>query len=176
MAFLIGASSSLQNKEIWTTVSVVSQAIGYSRASVSRAATDMSLARFIEASADRPPTYSLELEPWARVLRLWDPYRRPGEPFETEESAPFDVPPWRFWGHVYAFLLACVDWAQEAREERVAPVVSASRARDIIERFGRYLAWNGIGLPDGRVLVGERYLGPFGAVVEQVAEQVKAHL
>ena len=176
MAFLIGASSSLRETAIWTTANVVAEATSYSRASVARAAADMSLAGFIEASADRPPMYSIEVDPWARVLRLWDPYEKPRSLADSWDAASFEVPPWRFWAQLFAFLVSCVDWAREATNDTAAPVVHASRARDLVERFGRYLVWNGIDLPDGRLLPGERYLGAFVELVEQVVERVEVAL
>ncbi len=176
MAFLIGASSALQQKGIWATESVMSKAVSYSRASVARAAAEMSLARFIEASADRPPMYTLDEDAWAGVLRLWDPYRPAKNAVLSEASAPFDIPPWRFWSHAFGFLVATHTWAQEASQSQVAPVVNASRARDIVERFKPYLAWSRLPIPDSRLHVGEQYLDPFSTLVDEVLQRVDREL
>ncbi len=170
LAFLIGAASAQREREIWATVSVMASAVGYSRPSIARAVTEMKLARLVEESADRPPVYTVEVEPWARVLRLWDPYHAAARVAEGEES--LHVPPWRFWTQLLAFLVACRAWIDAADDERRAPVVLASEARDLLERFGRFLAWNGIALPDPRMHPGERFGVVFRALVEDVAERV----
>lgn len=168
MAFLLGASAARRQGELWTTAHVISEATCYSRASVARAAADMSLARLIEASLDRPTQYSLEWKSWAQVLQLW----KHGQPEhlarEGDHEEPFEVPRWRFWAHTYAFAVSVFGWARSASEDEVAPVVLSSTARDLVEEFGRYLAWDGVLLPDARTFPGERYLSPFLEVVDQV--------
>jgi hypothetical protein len=58
--------------------------------------------------------------------------------------------------------------------ESVAPLVNASRARDIVDRFSRYLTWSGVELPDARAHTGERYLEPFVRLVDDVIGLVVA--
>lgn len=171
MAFLIGASSSSGKQPSWTNVSVISEAIGYSRQSVSRAVSEMSLARFIETSADAPPLYALDPAPWARVFRLHDPWRDATS--VAEDADELDLPAWRFWSQAYAFLLKCSQWAEHAARKESPDVVHASLARDIVEESGRYLRWSAISVPDAKVHAGERYLAPFADVVEQVLERVE---
>ena len=171
MAFLIGAGSARREQVIWTTVSVMSKAVGYSRAAIARAVSEMTLARFIEESADRPPVYSIEAASWARVFGLRDPYRVGTHVAEEHEES--DIPPWRFWSQLFAFLVGFLQWEEAASEERYAPIVHASEARDLVERFGRFLAWNNIDLPDARVHAGERFLEPFVVLVEEVVKRVE---
>jgi hypothetical protein len=183
MTFLIGVGSpvratgvratSVRTTGVRTTTSVLAESVGYSRASVSRAVAEMSLARFIDASSDRPPMYSIQMQAWARVLRLWDP-EGPMRDGDRAGAASFDVPPWRFWSQVLAFLMECQCWAENAGGETAAKLVQASRARDLVERFGRYLAWNGLELPDARVHTGERYIEPFVRLVEEAVGLVEA--
>jgi hypothetical protein len=158
---------------IRTTTRVLAESVGYSRASVSRAVAEMSLARFIDVSSDRPPMYSLDVEAWAQVLRLHDT-RGQTRSGDGAIVASNDVPRWQFSSHVFAFLLACQCWAEKASGEAVAETVQASRARDIVDRFGRHLSWAGLDVPDARAYVGEHYLEPFGRLVDDAIDLMDA--
>ena len=114
--------------------------------------------------------YSVEVGSWARMLRLQDPFRV--ATYVAEGHEEFDIPPWRFWSQLLAFLVGYLQWEEAASEERYAPTVHASEARDLVERFGRFLAWNNIDLPDARIHAGERFLAPFHALVEEVVKRV----
>lgn len=174
LAYLLGASSAPAAMETWASASTIAAAIGYSRSSVDRVANDMVLARFIEASADHPALYSIEPESWARVLRLRDPFMAWDSAGSEDDS--LHVPRWRFWAQVFAFLVTVTEWTREGAQRRVAPVVLASRARDLVETNWRFLAGNGLDIPDGRALPGERYLAAFHGLVGQAIRLVEEAL
>ncbi len=164
MTFLIGSCAAHRQRRISATA--IAGALAYSKTSVRRAATEMAQARFIEASADRPTTYAVNAESWARTLRLQDPYRT----FAVAESEDIQVPVWRFWSWTYAFL----EQVRERVWDHADPVVRASRARDIAEEFRVPLAWMGLALPDARQYPGERYFDAFVDLVQRVTATVEA--
>jgi len=169
LAFLLGASA-LRGPGFHASASALSLAIQFSPSSVRRATTDMCLARMIEASRDRPPTFSVDASAWAHLLSSSDPYRPPSGGSNLWTS--LDLPPWRFWGHVYPLLAACVSWGRVARASQTPPVVLASRARDITESFERASNWNGWPAIDGLTAPGERFLEVFEAFVQHVTRWV----
>ncbi len=157
LAFLIGTGSSGTEGARAATAEVVSKGISYSIASVRRAASDMALSRLVDATAERPVRYSVDAEAWARLLRLDDLDR----PIAAAGDGDWSIPRWRFWAQMFAFLAACLEFHEWTRGNAVAPVVAASRARDLFERYRRVLTWNGIEQRDPRMFPGERYLEAF---------------
>jgi hypothetical protein len=171
LAFLIGIASTSSERTTWATAEVIAKAISYSVASTRRAATEMALARLVESSADRPARYSVDAPAWAHVLQLRDPFRSPTGG-DTRTTDGLDVPPWRFWSQMSAFLAACVDLGEDARLAKAAPVVQSSHLRDLAERFRRPLAWNGIEWLDPKLYPGERYLEAFASTLDRVVTWV----
>lgn len=174
LTFLIGATSALGESAVPATVELLAKAISYSVASTRRAATEMVLARLVEVSADRPAAYSVDAAAWAQVLKLGSaayPTRLPGVGVRED----VEVPPWRFWAQMFAFLAACAELGEDARLIAAPPVVAASRLRDLAECFRRPLGWNRIEWVDPRMFPGERYvegfLQLFDRIVAWVAEK-----
>ncbi|MBI4879759.1 MAG: hypothetical protein HY812_08890 [Planctomycetes bacterium] len=157
LAFLVGAAGAANEGAAWVAAEVVAKGTSYSVASVRRAAGDMALARLLAASGDRPVRYSVDREAWARLLHLEDILR----PIGAGSGADWSIPRWRFWAQMFAFLAACLEFCEWSRGSAAAPVASASRARDLSERFGRVFTWNGIEQPDPRMYPGERFLQAF---------------
>lgn len=170
LAFLLGMAPIARGEAVGASVPVIAKAISYSLPSVRRAAGDMTLARLLDASADRPTQYSLEVAPWRELLRLRDPYRAP---LEVRDAAPEldsrDLPPWRFWAQMFAFAAACLEWNAVWGRPSIAPVVRASHARDIAEAHRAVLVRNGIPWTDPRTRPGEQYLAVFHRLVGDVA-------
>ena len=171
LTFLIGAASRAGAPVVATTAEVIAKAISYSIASTRRAASEMVVARLVDASADRPVTYATDVAGWAGLLRLVEPA------FVAEAAgmgwrAQVDVPPWRFWAQMLPFLAACAELSADAAVAKAAPVVQASRMRDLAERFRRPLAWNGIEWIDPRRFPGERYAEAFARLADSVGRWV----
>lgn len=171
LSYLIGTSSSVRGASIEPVASKIALALSYSPVSIRRAAGEMVLARFIEATTERPPRYSVDEESWAQAINLYDPRSRsPAHELEWE----FDIPTWRFWSQKLGFLVACSEWGHEMERANLGEVVAASRARDIVEATGRVLAWLGVEVPDARHYAGPRYLEAFERVVSSVAAVVRS--
>jgi hypothetical protein len=173
LTFLIGIASTVGERTAWTTAEVIAKAISYSVASTRRAAREMTLARLVEASADRPAEFSVDAAAWARLLHLRDPFK----PRNREDAGPdggIDVPPWRFWAQMSSFLAACVGIGEDARLVKAPSVVQASHLRDLAERFRRPLAWNGIEWIDPRMFPGERYIDAFKQTLDGVVTWIGA--
>ena len=161
LSFLLGSATALGEREVLATAETISRAISYSSFSVRRAAADLALARLIRASGDRPTDYGIVREDWSHLLGLEDQSEGdPGAPWKPT------FPPWRFVSQVYAFIAACIGWAETTRDQ--PPVVQASEARDIVEEYGQGLIWNGIRLPEPQLHPGERYSAAFETLVETV--------
>ena len=171
LTFLIGTASTLNEHRAWATAEVVAKAISYSVASTRRAATEMALARLVGASDDRPTQYSVDASAWARLLQI-GPATSRGSRKPGSATEGIDVPPWRFWAQMFAFLAAAVHLGEDARLAKAAPVVQASHLRDIAERFRRPLAWNGIEWVDPRLFPGERYVEAFQRIFDSVVAWV----
>jgi hypothetical protein len=141
LTFLLGIGGS------WASVSVISEATGYSRTAIRSAVRDMALGRLICETEDRPARYFVPTTPWTELLEM----RRHGSPHRDEMA----MPPWRFWSDIFGFLLKVADWAERAIESEGAVDVVASRARDIVLDSAHTFDLNGIPVPDSR-----RYRGP----------------
>lgn len=169
LAFLLGTASAGAEHRAGATVEVIAKACAWSIAATRRAAREMALARLVVASPERPVRYTVDVPAWARLLRLGDPLRTQRV---AEDAAAADVPPWRFWAQMFAFLAACAELGHDTSLARAAPVVQASRLRDLAERFRRPLAWNGIEWLDPRQFPGERYRDAFGTTLDAIVAWV----
>ena len=134
LAFLLGLRGAC------ASANVISRATGYSSVAIRRAAGEMALARLIRKTEGRPVEYMAPARPWIELLDL-DPTHQAG-------AGEADVPAWRFWSEIFAFLAAVMNWshhAQSVNEPRRHVV--ASNARDIVERHQRAFGLNGIPTP-----------------------------
>ncbi len=141
LAFLLGIGGS------WVSVSMISEATGYSGTAIRTAARDMALGRLIRETEDHPALYSVPAKPWAELLEI----RPHGSPHRDDLA----MPTWRFWSDTFGFLLSVADWAERAIESEGALEVVASRARDIVLDHAHAFDFNRIQVPDPR-----RYRGP----------------
>lgn len=129
-------------------VSGIAGATGYSGSAVRTAAEEMVLAGFAQRLDGAPAAYCVDHRAWAGPLQL-----RP-----TASSKGPDVPPWRYWASVFAFLAAVEAWAAEAEAVEWSPYVASSRARDLVEDHARSLATARLRLPDPREPGGAAFL------------------
>lgn len=171
LTFLLASAGAASGLRPGTSAETIANATSYSVVSTRRAASEMSLARFVTASEHRPAHYSVDVQAWAHVLRLGGlrPARRGAA---GGDDHAFELPAWRFWAQMFAFLAACTDLGEDARLAKAAPVVQASATRDLAERFRRPLEWNGIEWVDPRQLPGVVYLEEFGRLIDRVIQWI----
>lgn len=165
LAFLLGIGAGRATTAS-ATASMIARAISYSVTSVRRAVSEMSLARFVDVSVDRPARYSVDAAAWCRLL-------------ESDEPEPFGATPapsWRYWAQLFAFFAQGLELTDEARSSESPTVVLASRARDVATDARRAFGWNGIRWIDPVRHPGELYLDAFADQVDQVCGWIKANL
>ena len=134
LTFLLGLQGA------WATVGAISFATGYSTVSIRSAAEEMALARLIRVTDGRPSQYLAPPEPWGDLLEIG-----PGRSAEGTEGR---LPRWRHWSEIFAFLLGVVEWSEGPASGRGAnPHVSASRARDLMEKHAKVFTLNHIPTP-----------------------------
>ena len=141
LAFLLGIGGS------WASVSVISEATGYSGTAIRAATRDMALGRLIRGTEDRPALYFVPARPWAELLEI--------PPHISPHRDDLAIPPWRFWSDIFGFLLSVTEWAERAIRSEETLEVLASRARDIVLARTNAFDLNHISVPDPR-----RYRGP----------------
>ena len=147
MTFLLGVGRTTGAWRTNATAEVIARGVSYSAASIRRAATEMALAGLVDASWDRPTTYEVDAAPWAGLLG-------------------HEVPPWRFWSQLFAMLAHTMFWAKSSAE--ASPVVQASRARDLFERYRRPLRWIEMALPDPGDHPGPAFLDAYRQTIDLV--------
>ena len=144
LAFLLGIGGS------WVSVSVISEATGYSGTAIRAAARDMALGRLIRETEDRPALYFVPPKPWSELLEI--------QRYGSSHRGDLAMPPWRFWSDTFGFLLRVANWAERAMESEGALEVVASRARDIVLDCVHTFDLNGIQVPDPRRYRGTEFL------------------
>jgi hypothetical protein len=171
LAFLIGMVPVLHDRNAGSTAAAIARATSWSVASVRRAAGELALARLLTAGPDRPTEYSIDVGPWARLLQLHGPYRLPEAVADAGVPASLRaLPAWRFWAQMSAFVAACLEWQARWCRSGIAPVVRASHARDVAERYRGVLVRNGMPWCDPKTEPGERYLPAFHRLISSVAD------
>ena len=139
------------------SIRVASDALGYSSRAMRTAAEEMVQAGFVgRIYGSSPAAFRADGGAWAGLL------------FPHDD--PADLPRWRFWAGVFAFLAGVGAWEEEARAAGWSDYVAASRARDVAEGHARGLALARIALPDPRAARGAEYLAAFGDLVERVGD------
>ncbi len=129
LAFLVGMQGAP------ATARSIAYATGYSSVSIRQAVEEMALARLIRGTKSRPSEYLAPLRPWTELLELDDP----GEASATGGG----FPPWRYWSETLAFLLGVMHWSEQvASSSNVNPHVSASKARDLLEKHAKAFMLN----------------------------------
>ena len=132
LVFLVGLRGA------WASTKVISFATGYSSVTIRKAASEMSMARLIRETDERPVEYVAPAHPWAELLELY--------PAEQGKADTPGAPAFRFWSEIFAFLVSASEWSRLAESEGgQRQHVLASRARDVVERYA--LAFNSNGIP-----------------------------
>ena len=142
------------------SVKTLEKALGYSYVPLRRATDDLVAAGL--AQTETRPTGSPGRDPIRFAYR-------PG----TLDLG--DVPPWRFWPQIAAFLLQTARWGDGLPPEP-SPYLLASRARDLARSTDAFVAEHPLPdaypIPDPRRYPGEAYLDGFAETVESVARWV----
>ncbi|HEU0299567.1 MAG TPA: hypothetical protein VFR37_08940 [Longimicrobium sp.] len=139
-------------------VSLMAAATGYSGRALRTAAEEMALAGFIERQESTPVAYRADYTAWAGVLRL----------FRLSAAQMTDVPKWRYWAAVFAFLAEVDCWATEAEEQGWSPYRASSSARDLVQDHARPLQLAGLRLPDPATPGGAAFLEDLAAGMDRV--------
>lgn len=160
LAFLLGLRGAP------APVSLMAAATAYSGRAVRTAAEEMALAGFIERLDSAPVAYAADHTAWAGVLRL---YRL------SAQRTP-EVPPWRYWSVVFAFLADVDRWARDADEQGWSPYVASSRARDLVADHARHVRTAGLRLPDPAASAGAAFLDDLATEMDQVHAWCVKHL
>ncbi len=152
LAFLLGLRGAP------ASVSLMAAATGYSGRAVRTAAEEMALAGFIERMDSAPVSYLADHTAWAAVLRL----------FRLTASRTPEVPQWRYWSVVFAFLADVDCWAREADEEGWSAYRASSRARDLVGDHARTMQLAGLRLPNPAESSGAAFLEDLAAEMDRV--------
>ncbi len=151
LAFLIGISDRA------ATVQEIERATGYAGVTIRDATRDLVQARFIREMDERPMRYYARREQWAALLQL-------GSQGQT------DMPVWRSWKTVFAFLAHVDELARSCAVESASAYVQSSRARDVFLIHQRAFTDNRIDVPDPRDFRGAAYLAAFRDTVQALAD------
>lgn len=160
LAFLLGLRGAS------ASVSLMAAATAYSGRAMRTAAEEMALAGFIERMDTAPVTYVADHTAWAAVLRL----------FRLNAQRTPEVPQWRYWSVVFAFLAEVDCWAREADEEGWSAYQASSRARDLVADHARAVQLAGLKLPDPQAAGGAAFLEDVAAEMDRVHAWCMKHL
>jgi hypothetical protein len=160
LAFLLGLRGAP------ASVSLMAAATAYSGRAMRTAAEEMALAGFIERMDTGPVSYVADHPAWAGVLRLFR---------LTAQKTP-EVPQWRYWSVVFAFLADVDCWAREADEQGWSAYQASSRARDLVADHARAVQLAGLRLPDPDSSGGAAFLEDLAAEMDRVHAWCLKHL
>lgn len=157
LVFLLGLQGA------WASARVISYATGYSTVAIRRAAGEMALAHLIRETEGRPAEYVAPSRQWAELLEL--------KSFgKTEQQSP-QLPPWRFWSEISAFLVGVVELHRRSQSDPpVGPHVIASAAKDLIEQHHQAFTLNNIPIPPPNAFRGVKMLDGLHETVRVVSE------
>lgn len=97
----------------------IARSIGYADRAVRKAVEDLVAARFVDAVATSPASYTVTRKNWLPLLG-------------TDDNA---TPLWRAWHSLYVVVNELVIWAERADAEGPTAYVAGSRLRDTFERL-----------------------------------------
>lgn len=160
LAFLLGLRGAP------APVSLMSAATSYSGRAMRTAAEEMTQAGFIERLDTSPVAYVADHTAWAGVLRLFR---------LTAQRTP-EVPPWRYWAVIFAFLAEVDCWAREAEEQEWSAYHASSRARDLVTDHARALQLAGLRMPDPGASGGAAFLEDLAADMDRLHSWCFKHL
>ena len=146
------------------TVQEIERATGYSGVTVRDATRDLILARFIRETHEHPVRYYARREQWTVFLDL------------GAQAKQSDVPAWRFWKTVFAFLAHVDELARSCTEEPGSEYVQSSRARDVFLRHQSAFINNRIDVPNPGDFRGAAYLVAFRDTVRALTDSIAQRL
>lgn len=152
LTFLIGLAGAM------APVSVISRAVGYTETAVREALKDMSLARLVEETTNRPALYRTRHRAWIELLEL----DAPGQ----NESQPS----WGMWAPLYGLLIAARDLAESTLSGQMGEHIGSSAARDAVERYRYALDFHDIRIPSQDRFPGRQFAQALLEITEAVAE------
>lgn len=159
LSFLIGLRGRM------ATVSVISRAVGYTETAVREALKDMSVARLVQETTNRPAYYKALHRPWIDLLELAAPWA------EEDESGPS----WGMWVALFGLLITARDLADRTVAGGESEYVTSSEARDAIERYGYALNFHDIVLPSLDKHQGRDFVRALLQTTEAIAEWMEAN-
>jgi hypothetical protein len=130
------------------TVAAIAEATAYSTRALRTAAEELVLAGFAKRVDASPVAYCVDHRAWAGLLHLRNPMGVRGP----------EVPAWRYWASVFAFLADVLDWTAEAEAAEWSAYVASSRARDLVRDHAGPLRAVRMRLPDPREPGGAAFL------------------
>ena len=161
LTFLLGLG------ERQATIQAIERATGYAGVTVRDATRDMTLARLIQETDGHPVSYYARGRSWALLLE-------PGGLRTSGEGEEPDLPSWRFWSTVFAFLAHVDRLACSAATD--SDYVQSSLARDLNENHRSVFTDNRIDVPDPDDYRGAAYLTGFRETVQSVSEWMMHNL
>ena len=167
LAFLMAGAKEFGARQ-GVSVDETARALAYSAVSVRRALQEMVLSGLVTVAPTRPARFATNVSAWAALLGLGG--ADVGKARATMRAAA--MPRWRDWAAVYGYFDAVVALGDDAALKSAAPVVQASRLRDLHERFAAELERSGFPSPDPRPHPGERFVAAFEAHLERMADGV----
>lgn len=137
-------------------VDEAARTMAYSTPSVRRALQEMALSGLVSRAPSRPARFATDVSAWAALLGFQneDSVRGP----RARRSPP---PKWRDWASIYRYLDAVVALGGDRAVVAAAPVVQASRLRDLHERFVDELERSGFPAPDASLTPGTSFADAF---------------
>lgn len=158
LTFLMGIGSRA------ATVQEIECATGYSGVTVRDATRDLILARFIRKAHEHPVRYYAQRKQWTEFVDLGG---------QVKQS---DMPAWRFWKSVFAFLAHVDELSRSCTEEPDSEYVQSSRARDVFLSHQSAFTNNRIDAPDPGDYRGAAYLVAFRDSVRALVDSIAQRL
>lgn len=137
------------------------EAVGYSRATVRSALSDLVRAKFVIRVEGRPTTYTVRRSLWRPILE---------EGAETQDAPTLT---WAFWADLFPFLISAIENVLESSKSEY---LRSRNAREITDGIYRILQRLDIYAPDPAEAIGADYLSSFSKTIELVLDWVRSHV
>lgn len=143
----------LATGDLRANVRTIADAVGYTPRAVHRAVDDMVTARVIQTTGEMPTAYRVDPKPWTELL-----------------GVSGNVPVWRYWTRMFAFVADLAEWEErENTAMQASPYLRSSQVRDLMERHRFAFTRNQLIIPNPDDYPGEQYLGAFEETLDKVA-------
>jgi hypothetical protein len=147
----LGGLASVGNRHAGgATVTDLQRVLSYSKPATRTALDDMVRANIVLRTDGRPAHY--------RLAKL---FFQDMERVRGGRAVAMEPPPWGYSAQLLAVLVGCGDVLDAHDASTVPDVVTASRLRDLHDRFDYCWEWYGAELVDARTHPGERFLDGF---------------